>query len=67
MKLYTYEDIAEIMNVSVRTVRNWKYLGVFKILGYRRIGRGTKREAVVLETEVKNLLAQKIIPPRGRK
>lgn len=58
MKLYTYQDIADIFKVVPTTVRNWKHQGLFKIVGYRRLGRWAK-EAIVEESEVKLLIKKK--------
>ena len=60
IELYTYSDLARIFRVSVNTIRNWKWAGQFKVLGYRKLGMWAK-EAVVSEEEVKKLIRKKYI------
>lgn len=56
--LYTYQEIADLFRVRIRTVRNWAYTKQFKVYRYRRVGPFTW-EAVVKEDEVKLLMDKK--------
>lgn len=55
---YTYDEIADLFSVRTQTVRNWKAQGLFKIIGYRRLGKW-KRIAVVDANEVKLLIKKR--------
>lgn len=60
ISLYTYEDMSKIFRVSIKTIYSWKCQGLFKIIGYRRLGKFAK-EAVVSEEEVKLLIKRKYV------
>ena len=58
IELYTYEEVADILKVSVGTVRNWRSQGLFKP-GYKKLGPW-KKIALVSEKDVKRLVKLKL-------
>jgi predicted site-specific integrase-resolvase len=63
ISLYTYVDMAQLFKVKVTTIRNWQSQGLFKVMGYRRLGKWAK-EAIVSEEEVKLLIKKKYVQGR---
>ena len=62
----TYEEMSNIFSVNISTIRNWKYQGKFKILGYRRLRGWGKKEALVDPEEVKRLWVRRLIRVKGK-
>ena len=63
LKPLTYEELADACRVSVKTIRNWKSRGVFKIQGYKRLGKW-KKIALVSVEEAKKTIQKSITRPR---
>ena len=62
MPFYTYAEMSKIFRVSITTIRNWKWKGKFKVMGYRPLG-GWAREALVSSAEIKRLIKKHYIDP----
>ena len=60
IKLYTYQEMSELFKVQIGTIYRWQCEKLFKVYGYRKLGKWRK-EALVTESEIKLLQQKKYI------
>lgn len=56
MKVYTIQEVAEMLRVSVSTVRGWRYTGQIQVV---QLPGGSLR---VTETEVERIMSNLAVP-----